>query len=633
MVAKWCFPSSNRGEIRGFNDSGIETFNDNPIKSLAREICQNSLDAVLPNKMAIVEFDTFTIENKDFPDKEGFEVVLQKCLDYCKDDKNTKASSFFKKAISRLNDKKISMLRISDFNTTGLRGDDWNNLIEKSGASEKADNKGGSFGIGKNAPFACSDFRTVFYSTLDLCNNKRSKGVSRLMSYKLGVNPDNSDNISQGTGYYGEDTRYQIKHLEEMFSLDKDFNRVSSGTDIYVPALKISNEKEFKSSIIAEVLDGFLIAIWQEKLEVRVNDYIINKSTLNQVIENYKSSLSENTVMCYELLADKEIEWYKLPIYLSGTMYLGDINFGFKLRFDGTNKVSIFRSSGMKIIDKSNLCPSLRFVGLATIEGDALNNFLRNLENPSHNKWEPHRSDDPNGAKNLLTAIYNSMTEKLNDVASTTFEDEIDIDGAGDYLPDEMEDDTSNKHISNNQECLNKIIDIEIKVLEKAKSVAHLETDEIGDDIQSSIPAEGEQSEGEGYDGFNHFGHKPDGSGERDFDSVGINPNDKMNGEELIQVKSKDIRIFCINKKEQIYRLIFIPTRTVNKGYIEIQRLAEQNEKMPLDIIGVMDNNLEYKRNKVGYFEFVENQPCKVDIKIDGKEYSTMEVKLYAYKG
>ena len=112
-----------------------------------------------------------------------------------------------------------------------------------------------------------------------------------------------------------------------------------------------------------------------------------------------------------------------------------------------------------------------------------------------------------------------------------------------------------------------------------------------------------------------------------------MNPDDEFNGERLIMVKSKDIRIFCINKKERLYRLIFIPTANSAKGYISIQKLAEQNEKMPIEIIYVKDPNLEFTKNKIGYFEFKEDQPCKVDIKIADEEYSTMEVKLYAYKG
>ena len=633
MKAKWCFPSNNGGEKRGLNDSGIETFNDNPIKSLAREICQNSLDAVLKEKTAIVEFNTFSIRSSEFPDKDGFNDILNKCYDYSKDNKNPKTPNFFKRALEKLKSNRLLMLRISDFNTTGLKGTDWDNLVNSSGASEKAEGKGGSFGIGKNAPFACSEFRTIFYSTLDLDGNKKSKGVSRLISFKIGKNADNSDNLSQGTGYFGIDNSFNIKHMDDMLKLDKSFDRTTSGTDIFISAFKTTSEEEFKSNIIAEVLDGFLIAIWQQKLEIRVNGYIINKDSLQTVIEEYNNSLNENTIMCFDLLVDPNTEWHSLPIKLSGTMPIGNINFGFKFRFDGTNKVSMIRSSGMKILDKTNLCPSLRFVGLSIVEGDVLNSLLRSLENPSHNKWEPQRSDNPLGAKNVLKDIYNGLTDKLNEIASNTFDDQIDIEGAGDYLPDEVEDEQKleNEQISN-KDSLNKIIDVEVKVINKPKSVAHLETDELGDDIQSIEEDQGAPSEGDGFDGFNHFGSKHNGFGERDYEDIGINPNNELNGEKLIMVKSKEIRIFCINKKERLYRLIFTPTINSSKGYIAIQKIAEQNEKMPLEILYVKDSNLEFTKNKIGYFEFKENQPCKVDIKISDEEYSTMEVKLYAYK-
>lgn len=635
MIAKWRFPFSNGGEKRGLNDSGIEIFNDNPIKSLAREICQNSLDAVLKNKTAIVEFNTFSIDADEFPDKVGFKSILEDCYDYCKDNKNPKTPAFFKNALFRIDNRKINMLRISDFNTTGLKGSDWDNLVNSSGASEKAEGKGGSFGIGKNAPFACSEFRTIFYSTLDIDGNQKSKGVSKLISYKLGVNEDGTDKLSQGTGYYGVDTSYNIRELTNMLELDKDFKRISSGTDIYVTGLKTTGQEDFKSNIIAEVLDGFLVAIWNGKLEIRVNGYIINEDTLSDVINTYSNSLNDNTKMCFNLLADSSTEWYSLPVKLSGTMPLGNIKFGFKLLINGTNKVSMVRGSGMKIFDKGNLCPSLRFVGLAMVEGESLNSLLRSLENPSHNKWEPQRSPDPTVAKDLLRDIYNGLSEKLNEVASKTFDDQIDIEGAGDYLPDEVEDEKTDQKQENiqNTESLNKIISVETKVLEKPRSVAHLETDEIGDDIESTQESEGQPTEGDGYDGFNHQGKKTHGSGERDFENVGMLPDDNLGGEELITVKAKDIRIFCINKKDQMYRLIFTPTTSSSKGYIAIYRLAEQNEKMSMEILGVKDPTLECTRNKIGYFEFKDGQQCKVDFKIEGEEYSTMEVKLYAYKG
>ena len=48
---KWNFPSNNKGDIIGIGHSGIETYQGTPLKSLAREICQNSLDAALEGKL------------------------------------------------------------------------------------------------------------------------------------------------------------------------------------------------------------------------------------------------------------------------------------------------------------------------------------------------------------------------------------------------------------------------------------------------------------------------------------------------------------------------------------------------------------------------------------------------------
>ena len=41
----WRFPSRNNGDIEGFSNPALEWFKGSPLRALAREICQNSLDA------------------------------------------------------------------------------------------------------------------------------------------------------------------------------------------------------------------------------------------------------------------------------------------------------------------------------------------------------------------------------------------------------------------------------------------------------------------------------------------------------------------------------------------------------------------------------------------------------------
>ena len=47
MSIDWNFPGNNFGTLSGIGEAGIETFKGSPCRSLAREVCQNSLDARL----------------------------------------------------------------------------------------------------------------------------------------------------------------------------------------------------------------------------------------------------------------------------------------------------------------------------------------------------------------------------------------------------------------------------------------------------------------------------------------------------------------------------------------------------------------------------------------------------------
>ena len=160
----WNFPSNNHGQIVGIADSGVETFKGTPIKSLAREICQNSLDACANSELPVeIEFHTFKISPQDIPDFNSLKEALMASMEFWEIQKNDKARLFFKKALRSINSSEITCLRISDFNTSGLLGSHeeynspWCNLTKSSGASDKSGTHGGSFGIGKFAPFACSD--------------------------------------------------------------------------------------------------------------------------------------------------------------------------------------------------------------------------------------------------------------------------------------------------------------------------------------------------------------------------------------------------------------------------------------------------------------------------------------------
>lgn len=241
MSIGWKFPSNNYGTLNGIGEAGIETFKGTPYKSLAREICQNSLDARKDvDKPVMIEFSCTQIDADAVPGFTALKDAIESCLEFWAKQNNKKTVDFFKKAVAVTEKKKISVLRISDFNTTGLIGSDqdyntpWQNLVKASGVSDKGGSSGGSFGIGKSAPFACSDLRTVFYATYDMNGLQAYQGIARLVSFALKSRflKRDTDNITTGIGYYGEMDRNRA--IPECRSLDQRFERTDVGTDVFV---------------------------------------------------------------------------------------------------------------------------------------------------------------------------------------------------------------------------------------------------------------------------------------------------------------------------------------------------------------------------------------------------------------
>ena len=95
---------------------------------------------------------------------------------------------------------------ISDYNTKGLSGAKaeireksvWRALTHSNGVTQKDQGSGGSYGIGKNAPFACSSFRTIFYNSYAYDDQVRAfQGVARLVTHF-----DSNNESTQGVGFF-----------------------------------------------------------------------------------------------------------------------------------------------------------------------------------------------------------------------------------------------------------------------------------------------------------------------------------------------------------------------------------------------------------------------------------------------
>jgi hypothetical protein len=119
----WYFPSRAGGETEGFSNAGLAEFRGNPLQALAREICQNSLDAADGSgKPVRVEFHNSFMEMNKFPGMDQMKKIIDACQAFWGVEGDAKTKKFISKAKLSFKENKFFVLRVSDFNTKGVQG-------------------------------------------------------------------------------------------------------------------------------------------------------------------------------------------------------------------------------------------------------------------------------------------------------------------------------------------------------------------------------------------------------------------------------------------------------------------------------------------------------------------------------
>ncbi len=78
---KWEFIKNNYGNDNGLDSSDMETFKKDPVASLARESCQNSVDAQEGNEAVLIQFKVFYMDTKDIPGIKNLISEIKACRD------------------------------------------------------------------------------------------------------------------------------------------------------------------------------------------------------------------------------------------------------------------------------------------------------------------------------------------------------------------------------------------------------------------------------------------------------------------------------------------------------------------------------------------------------------------------
>lgn len=568
--AKWRFPLSDYGEIKGINDAGVETFTVNTLRSLVRESIQNSLDARREGCVARVVFEESTTKLDDIPGVDDLRLALLLCKVEASNQGTKDAEQFFDRALQAASKSTVRTMRVSDYGTTGLRGakdcvtgSRWSRLVKETGSSGKSATSGGSFGIGKYSSFACSEFRTVFFSSSSDDGIESHIGVSRLISYK----PQDSDKHTTGVGYYSDSK----KNVAIMGQLDMapfvKRDPGDYGTDVLIPGFKC--EGDITKEIIKHVVVEFLVAIWKGMLAVTVNGISIDASNLGSFVSQLNSQDSDDavreTIEHYDMLTSTDDDSVRIIEFKPEQCRYKAKNFQFGwkegdcwlwLKKGGTNlnrQVTYTRAIGMRIWNQKNISGSIRFTGILMIEGEKMNEDFKKIEGPSHEGWAVGHADDEKRAERMLKQIKSWVIDRVIESFQVSIEDEMEAYGTALYLPKREAEDSGKQE-------------------EESESLDHVLTEVTQRDM---TPKRNEREIAL------KMGLTPDDSGDAIVHSNGKKkgktprrgvPGGDASGFAYVNVKQ---RLICTNRDLGEYRLTFTVPHNAKKVRIALSTVGE----------------------------------------------------------
>ena len=648
---KWRFAGNGGTKKNGLDTADFHTFMDDREASLAREICQNSNDAlrVGADGPAIVDFHLFDMKVSDIPHVSELKEELLRCKEYWDGDNND-ISDRVQQMIDLLGGERIKCLRISDFNTTGLNGvldyDDesspWYSLLHGSGASSKNEQEGGSKGVGKYATFVNSSIRTVFYSTYsEQKKQKGYQGIAYFCSSKVKDSP--TGELTLGIGYFGINQKNDA--IDGELGLDKDFKPRTGnnfGTDVYI--IGFNGGDNWKETILAKILDSFMVAIARGRLEVRIDGLNVNKNTFKQLSMQFAKSktLLARSVVSQSILLSGDENTHKENIDI---VYDGEILSTVELyyrRFNGeeqslaTNACSMIRYPYMKIKDYKNVVSSQMGVSaLCVLPKGKLSNLLKKSENPEHTEWKWERINDLE-ERRVAELLYDQLKEKVRNVIIESLKapntTESDVEGASEYLP-EKSDEVKEKPT----DTLGRILKTPKVSTPKKKRSTEINTYEddaegngVGLDLGERVDVPIEDlihptghNDAEG--GEDHVGDDSD-NGKRDPDGSEKFVRNKMTGTKY--------RFFCRNKNEGLYSLVFKAPKTAEDVQLELAVVDGAGHTENLNILEAIrfGNALKIKKHRIVSFSINEGDIVNLQLKIAKKELVSVEVSLYVIR-
>ena len=549
----WRFPPLAGGTRQGYTNNDIEVFKGQElIDNLAREICQNSLDA--------------HEESIDIPVRVVFELRQMSRAKY----------DVFSQYSTCLN----GCRQYWGGSHSGKLSSSWEALTGSDGVSVKSDeNSAGSYGIGKNAPFACSSLSMVFYNTLAENNESAFIGVARLATLL-----NTAGKPTQRVGKYQKNDE-ENEIWSPIYDTDANafrdcFHRTERGTDVII--IGFTQAVNWVSNVTKAVLKNFFVAISEKRLIVELKDgndiRIIDESTISQLFSDFSDDM--------EMLATSQLyKAFTTPDCKKTLEVLEQDDVEVYIKSDSSYKRTIanFRATGM-LVGTYYKRIFQHYAAVVIVRGRRLGELLKDTEPPRHNRWDYKQIEVTDRAKRKLAResiqkIDNYVLELLKSQFEVVTEDTVDAAGVGEYIPDETDG-------LGGQSEGDDILKVKIKI-------GKIKTNRVQQGTKTEVAVQEEGTEEEG-DVHNH-NRNPNPVPPRPHPPKPVTPDPDnpdphpgaTTGSGVKTVNTPNLaaqRAFPVSSSQGLYKIVIKPVETYENLYVECQAVGEDGKADSLEM-------------------------------------------------
>ena len=403
------------------------------------------------------------VDRDDIPDVSRLNEVIHKCYQYYSDGDDGEKVKRIQDAANKYlaTSGKVPVLKISDYNTTGLRGvkaekgSNWTGLVRERSATNKSNEYSGAFGVGKFAPYNFSSLRTVLYSTKTIDDEIAFQGKALLTTFK------EAGKIKQSIGLFAD---VNSENYDAIFSIDEIapvFRRESEGTDIFV--LGFEKEDDWIEQVAISIVEHFFYSIYIGNLEVEIVEenkvVVISPSNLGEIISYYDAYCQKNiddasfrfTAPSYWKLLSGPHKVIKNKFVYNGKS-MGEYELHLLIGDDASEKrVLEMRQAGMRIREDSAFKIPINFTGIFIATGigalsenpkDNISSFLRKCENQAHDDWAADEyKEEKIKAKGIINKIHSIILDEVKKEMPDFGDESVDAFGLSEFLPNEEVDD------------------------------------------------------------------------------------------------------------------------------------------------------------------------------------------------